>query len=194
MGFVEAKFNTSLFVFCRSADMVYLLLYVYNIVFTASNTTFLQHTISALKREFVMKDLDHLHHFFGVSVQHQADGLFLTQRQFALDVLEHAGMVDCKPVSTPVDTHAKVSATSEPPVTDPTQFKSLARALLYLTSTRPDIAYAVLQIWLHIHDPREPHIVAMKCILRYLRCSLDFGLHLRRSASTSELTVYTVAD
>jgi hypothetical protein len=51
-----------------------------------------------------MKDIGPLHHFLVISVQHQADGLFLTQRQFALDVLEHIGTVDCKPVSTPMDT------------------------------------------------------------------------------------------
>jgi hypothetical protein len=78
LGFVEAKSDTSLFVFRRSADKVYLLLYVDDIVLTASSTTLLQHTISALKREFTMKDISPLHHFLGVSVQHQADGLFLT--------------------------------------------------------------------------------------------------------------------
>jgi hypothetical protein len=51
-----------------------------------------------------MKDLEPLHYFLGVSVQHQADGLFLTQHQFALNILEQAGMVDYKPVSMPVDT------------------------------------------------------------------------------------------
>jgi hypothetical protein len=71
---------------------------------TAFSIALLQHTISALKQEFAMKELGPLHHFLGVSVQHQADGLFLTQRQFALDILERAGMVDCKPVSTLVDT------------------------------------------------------------------------------------------
>jgi hypothetical protein len=78
LGFVEARSDTSLFVFRRSADKVYLLLYVDDIVLTASSTTLLQHTISALKREFTMKDISPLHHFLGVSVQHQADGLFLT--------------------------------------------------------------------------------------------------------------------
>jgi hypothetical protein len=104
LGFVEAKSDTSLFVFSRGTDMVYLLLYVDDIVLTASSTTLLQHTISALKREFTMKELGPLHHFLGVFIQHQIDGLFLTQRQFALDVLERTGMVDCKPISTPVDT------------------------------------------------------------------------------------------
>jgi hypothetical protein len=112
LGYVEAKSYTSLFIFHHSANMVYLLLYVHNIVLITSSTTLLQHIISALKREFAMKDIGPLHHFWGVSVQHQAVGLFLTQHQFALDVIEHASMVDCKPVLTPVDTPTKVPATS----------------------------------------------------------------------------------
>jgi hypothetical protein len=125
-----------------------------------------------------MKDLGPLHHFLGVSVQHQVGGLFLAQRQFTLDILERAGMVDCKPVLTPVDTHAKVSAESRPHVADPTHFRSLAGALQYLTFTRPDITYAVQQICLHMHDPWEPHLTAMKRTLHYLRGTLDYGLLL----------------
>jgi hypothetical protein len=45
-----------------------------------------------------------------------------------------------------------------------------------------------------MHDPREPHLAAIKRVLRYLRGSLDFGLHLRRSASSFELTVYMDAN
>jgi len=45
---------------------------------------------------------------------------------------------------------------------------SLAGALQYLTFTRPDIAYAVQQVCLHMHDPREPHLAALKRILRYI--------------------------
>jgi hypothetical protein len=51
-----------------------------------------------------MKDHGPLHHFLGVFVQHQPDGLFLTQHHIALNVLECAGMVDYKMVSMPVDT------------------------------------------------------------------------------------------
>jgi hypothetical protein len=70
LGFVEAKSDTSLFVFRRGTDLVYLLLYVDDIVLTASSATLLQQTISILKQEFAMKDLGLLHHFLGVSVQH----------------------------------------------------------------------------------------------------------------------------
>jgi hypothetical protein len=62
IGFVEAKSDTSLFIYrCRS-DTSYLLLYVDDIVLTASSPGLLRRIISALQREFAMKDLGELHH------------------------------------------------------------------------------------------------------------------------------------
>jgi hypothetical protein len=52
-------------------------------------------------------------------------------------------MAECHSTATPVDTHAKISATDGTPVEDATQYCSLAGALQYLTLTRPDLAYAV---------------------------------------------------
>ena len=68
-------------------------------------------------------------------------------------------MTDCKPCSTPVDTQAKLSADLGDPVADPTAYRSLADALQYLTFTRPDLTYAVQQVYLHMHDPRESHLL-----------------------------------
>jgi len=67
------------------------------------------------------------------------------------------------------DTNPKLPADGGVPVADPTDFRSLAGALQYLTFTRPDISYVVQQICLHMHDPREPHLAALKRILRYVR-------------------------
>jgi hypothetical protein len=118
--------------------------------------------------------------------------MFLHQRQYTVDLLERAGMAECKPCATPVDTQGKVCAAG-PPVADPTGYHSLAGALQYLIFTLPDIAYSVQQVCLHMHDPREPHLTAMKRVLRYLCGTIDFGLLLHRS-STTELRVYTDAD
>jgi len=101
-------------------------------------------------------------------------------------------MSACKPCSTPVDLHSKLSADG-PPVADSTHYRSLAGALQYLTFTRPDIAYAIHQICLYMHDPREPHLAALKRILRYLQGTLSLGLTLRPS-SPAELVAYTDAD
>jgi len=115
-----------------------------------------------------MKDLGELHYFLGMHVQRSGDGLLLSQRQYMLDILDRAEMAECKPCSTPVDTNPKIAAADGTPVFDPLDFRSLAGALQYLTFTRLDIAYAVQQVCLHMHDPREPHLTALKRILRYV--------------------------
>jgi hypothetical protein len=91
-----------------------------------------------------------------------------------------------------VDVHSKLSGDG-PPVADATQYRSLAGALQYLTFTRPDIAFVVQQICLYMHDPREPHLAALKRILSYLQGTLSLGLTMHRS-SLAELVVYTDAD
>jgi hypothetical protein len=125
-------------------------------------------------------------------VQHTPSGLFLSQRQYMLEILDRAGMADCKSCTTPVALDPKLSA-SGALVADPTDFRSLAGALQYLTFSRPDISYAVQQICLHMHDPREPHLAALKRILRYLRGTLHMGLLIRPSAQ-QDLVVYSDAD
>jgi hypothetical protein len=111
-----------------------LLLYVDDIVLTASSASLLKQIIGALQHEFVMTDMGPLHHFLGISVTRYASGLFLSQRQYSQDILERARMSECKPCSTPVDVHSKLYADGSP-VADPTQYRSLAGALQDLTFT-----------------------------------------------------------
>jgi hypothetical protein len=129
LGFIEAKSNTLLFIFRRGSDTVYLLLYVDDIILTTCNTELLRHTISTLQREFTMKDLGPLHHFFGITVEHRPDRLFLHQRTYTLDILKRAVMADCKSCTTPVDLQAKLADDSGPPVADASLFRSIAGAL-----------------------------------------------------------------
>jgi hypothetical protein len=91
-----------------------------------------------------------------------------------------------------VDTRGKVATDAGSLVTDLTSYRSLTEALQYLVFTRLDITYVVQQVCLHMHAPREPHLTAMKRMLRYLRGTTDFGL-LRRSANT-DLVIYTDTD
>jgi hypothetical protein len=93
LGYVEAKSDTSLFVFRRGSDMIYLLLYVDDIVLTTSSASLLQRTIAALRSEFAMMDLGELHHFLGMHVQCHGSGLFLSQCQYMLEILDRTGMV-----------------------------------------------------------------------------------------------------
>jgi hypothetical protein len=97
-------------------------------------------------------------------------------------------MSDCKPCYTSVDTQAKLSEDDGPSVADATSYRNLTGMLQYLTFSRPDIAYAVQQVCLHMHTPREPHLTILKRILRYLRDSIKYSLLLRCRNSWSTPT------
>ncbi|GJY23698.1 ribonuclease H-like domain-containing protein [Tanacetum coccineum] len=116
----------------------------------------------------------------------------LSQRKYALQLLERAHMAHCNPSRTPVDTESKLGPKGVP-VQDPTLYCSLVGGLQYLTFTRPDLSYVVQQVCLYMHDPREPHFAALKRILRYVRGIVDFGLQLYASATTSLLNVSTLS-
>jgi hypothetical protein len=131
LGLIEAKPDTSLFIFRRGSDTVYLLLYVDDIILIASSTELLRRTIFALQREFAMKDLGPLHHFLGITVKRRPDGLFLHQRTYTLDILKHAVRVGCKPCTTPVDLQTKLAGTRDLPLRMPLS----SRALQELSST-----------------------------------------------------------
>jgi hypothetical protein len=90
-----------------------------------------------------MTDLGELHHFLGLAVRRDSQGMFLSQTQYTLEILEHAGMSSCHPATTLVDMAPKLAAAAGSPVADPSQYRNLAGALYYLTFTHPDIAYAV---------------------------------------------------
>jgi hypothetical protein len=99
-------------------------------------------------------------------------------------------MANCKPVATPTDTKSKTSAADGKPIDDITAYRSVAGALQYLTITRPDIAYAVQQVCLHMHAPRYVHHTMLKRILRYVKGTTSLGIQLR-TASTPMITAYS---
>ncbi|GJX11377.1 ribonuclease H-like domain-containing protein [Tanacetum coccineum] len=114
VGFQHSKTDTSLFVYHMGSDVAYLLLYVDDIILTASSTALLQRIITLLHSEFAMTDLGSLNYFLGVSAQRSKSGLFLSQSKFAEEILERAHMQHCNPCKTPVDTESKLGSDGDP--------------------------------------------------------------------------------
>ncbi|GJY47310.1 ribonuclease H-like domain-containing protein [Tanacetum coccineum] len=168
-GFSPSRCDSSLFIYIQGSQIV-----------------------DSLHKEFDMTDLGALNYFLGISAVRHPTGLFLSQKKYARQLLERAYMVNCNPSWTPIDTDSKLGSDGVL-IQDPTLYRSLAGGLLYLTFTRPDLSYAVQQVCLYMHDPREPHFAALKHILRYVQGTLELGLQLYASATTS-LVGYTDAD
>jgi hypothetical protein len=118
----------------HGGDIIYLLLYVDDIVLIVSSSGLLHRIITILQHEFAIKDLGPLHHFrWPIS----------PEEQYTLDILECASMLDYKFCVTMVDTQAKLFD-SDAPVSDPTAYHSLIGALQYLTFNRLDITCVVV--------------------------------------------------
>ncbi|GKB69872.1 ribonuclease H-like domain-containing protein [Tanacetum coccineum] len=190
--FTSSRCDSSLFIYQHGTEVAYLLIYVDDIVLTASSTALLQRIISFLHKEFDMTDLGALIYFLGISVTRDARGMFLSQKKYDIELLEGAHMSNCNATRSLVDTESKLGSNGDP-ISDSTFYRSLAGGLQYLTFTRPDISYVMQQICLHMHDPREPHLAALKRVLRYVCGTLDFALQLYASP-TSSLVVYADAD
>ncbi|GKC96971.1 ribonuclease H-like domain-containing protein [Tanacetum coccineum] len=79
VGFTTSRCDSSLFIYRSGSDTAYVLIYVDDIVLTASSTTLLQQIISSLHSEFDMTDLGALNYFLGISVTRDSTGMFLSQ-------------------------------------------------------------------------------------------------------------------
>nr|GEU74036.1 homeobox domain-containing protein/START domain-containing protein [Tanacetum cinerariifolium] len=123
-----SKADSSLFIIHKGPDTTYLLLYVDDIILTASSTSLLQCIISLLHAEFAMTDLDSLNYFLGISAMRTTSGIFLSQTKYAIEILEQAQMLNCNPCRTPINTEKKLGPEGSP-VTDPTLYCSLAGSL-----------------------------------------------------------------
>lgn len=121
-GFIQSRSDASLFVYNKNGAMAYLILYVDDIIVTASTDALRNTIIDVLKSEFPMKDFGIINSFLGISAKYNDKGLFLNQSRYAEDIITRAGMSECKPCATPVDLKSKLAEEAGKPVADPTHY------------------------------------------------------------------------
>jgi hypothetical protein len=116
------------------------LVYVDDIIVVSSSAAATDRLVHQLRTSFALKDLGPLHYFLGVEVHtHDRGGLLLHQRKYALDLLQRVGMTKCTPVSTPMASSNRLSASEGVLLSsdDSTCYRSIVGGLQYLTMTRP---------------------------------------------------------
>lgn len=177
-GFVCSIKDPSLFIYTRDGNVIMLLLYVNDMAITRNNSDTLTKLLTELNFKFMMKDLGKLHYFLGIQVQSHDKGMFLSQEQYAIDLLKVAGMENCSHVNTPLPLQLNNVPNQDIPFSDPHYFRSLAGKLQYLTLTRPDIQFAVNYVCQQMHSPSVADFTNLKRILRYVKGRFGWGFRL----------------
>uniref|UniRef100_A0A2N9GIX5 Reverse transcriptase Ty1/copia-type domain-containing protein n=1 Tax=Fagus sylvatica TaxID=28930 RepID=A0A2N9GIX5_FAGSY len=157
LGFHGSRSDSSLFIYNKASIIMYVLIYVDDIILTGSHSAAIDDLLLSLKRDFAVKDLGSLNFFLGIEVLPNAAGVLLSQQCYILDLLTRTKMTDAKPVSTPMASSTTLSAFDREPFPDQTLFRSTVGALQYLALTRPDIAFSVNKLSQFMHKPTTLH-------------------------------------
>ena len=108
--------------------------------------------------------------------QSDKDGIVISQRKYALDILEETRLMNSKSVNTPMDPNTKLLPNQGKPMSDPEQYGRLVGKLNYLTVTHPDISFIVSVVSQFLNFPYEDHWNAVIHILKYIKGSPSKGL------------------
>lgn len=192
-GFQQSNSDHTLFLKHRLGEVTALIIYVDDMIITGDDMEEISRLQEQLATEFEMKNLRGLKYFLGIEIARSKQGIFLSQRRYVLDLLCEVGLLDCKPVDTPmVQNHNIGKCTAQVP-TDKERYQRLVGKLIYLSHTRPDIAYAVSIVSQFMHCPSEDHMDAVTRILRYLKASPGKGLMFSKNNHLN-IDGYTDAD
>jgi hypothetical protein len=101
-GFSQSNSNYTLFLKINGAKTVALIIYVDDIIVTGNDEEGISELQRYLASEFEIKDLGGLKYFLGIEVYRSKLGIFLSQRKYVLALLAETGMLDCKPMDTPI--------------------------------------------------------------------------------------------
>ncbi|KZV54466.1 hypothetical protein F511_18951 [Dorcoceras hygrometricum] len=191
IGFSQSHADNSLFVKVRHDVVLVLLVYVDDIVIATNDEGAASELKLFLDNKFKLKDLGKLKYFLGIEVARSSRGISICQRNYAMNLLTEAGLLGCKPRSTPMDANIKLTQDDGDMLPDPSSYRRLIGRLLYLTVTRPDLAFAVNRLSQYVSKPRIPHIEAALNILRYVKGTVGQGLFY---GSNSDLKIKFFSD
>lgn len=191
--YYRTKSEPTVYVKRMGEDIIIVCIYVDDIIYTSSSTNLLQEFKALMVKEFEMSDMGSLSYFLGLEITQSKEGLFLSQRKYATDLLNKFGMKNCNLSFTPMNCGEKFKADESDEIADVRVFRSLVGGLLYLSHTRPDIAFAVGLISRYMQKPTACHLGAARRILRYVAGTVSYGLWYEKG-KTVKLKGYTDSD
>ncbi|CAL1383663.1 unnamed protein product [Linum trigynum] len=190
-GYQSRKVDHSLLYKATKSSYTCILVYVDDLVIGGTDLQEITSLKQSLHNAFSIKDLGPLKFFLSIKVARSKQGIHISQRKYTLEILEEADLLNCKPVTTPMDYKIHLSSQHSDPFQDPTLYRRLVGKLIYLTTTRPEISYTTQQVSQFMSNPSQDHYKAVLRILKYLKSTPSSGLFF---SATSSLQLKAFSD
>ncbi|GJX01485.1 uncharacterized mitochondrial protein-like protein [Tanacetum coccineum] len=129
----------------------------------------------------------------GLQVQQKKDGIFISQDKYVDEILKKFRFTKVKTASTPIETQKPLLKDENGEEVDVHMYRSMIGSLMYLTSSRPDIMFAVCACTRYQVNLKVSHLHAVKRIFRYLKGQPKLGLWYPKD-SPFDLVAYTDSD
>lgn len=192
-GWTRSAADHNLYFIHQQGNIVLLLLFVDDLLITGNNPTQIAEVKLQLSNKYKMKDLGLVHRYLGIEFQKTTSGIFIHQQNYSQKLLTDLDMQHCKPAAVPLPDGLILTSDTSTAEVDATHYCRIIGKLIYLTNTRPDLAYSVGILSRFMSRPQQKHLEASHHVLRYIKATTDYGLFFPKSDSLT-LIGYTDSD
>nr|GEU41341.1 uncharacterized mitochondrial protein AtMg00810-like [Tanacetum cinerariifolium] len=192
-GFQIGKIDQTLFIKRQNGDILLVQIYVDDIIFGTTNKDLCKSFKKLMKDKFQMSSMGELTFFLGLQEKQKKDGIFISQDKCVAKNLRKFRLTEGKSASTPIDTEKPLLNDPDGEDVDVHAYRSMISSSMYLTSSRPDIMFAVCACACFQVTPKASHLHAVKRIFRYLKVKPHLGLWYPKD-SPFDLVAYSNSD
>ncbi|GKE45640.1 putative ribonuclease H-like domain-containing protein, partial [Tanacetum coccineum] len=174
-------------------DILLVQVYVDDIIFGYTKKSLCTEFKKTMHKKFQMSSMGELTFFLGLQVKLKEDGIFISQDKYVTEILKKFGFSDVKTASTPMETQKPLLKDEDGEEVDVHLYRPMIGSLMYLTSSRPDIMFAVCACARYQVNLKVSHLHAVKRIFRYLKGQPKLVIWYPKD-SPFDLVAYTDSD
>nr|GFB90187.1 retrovirus-related Pol polyprotein from transposon TNT 1-94 [Tanacetum cinerariifolium] len=141
--FSKGSVDPTLFIRKNDNDLLLVQIYVDDIIFAAPTLELCDLFANIMCSKFKMSMMGKISFFLGLQISQSPRGIFINQSKYALESLKKYGFESCDPVDTPMVEKSKLDEDKEGKAADPSHYRGMIGTLLYLTTSRPDLQFAI---------------------------------------------------
>ncbi|GJT47259.1 retrovirus-related pol polyprotein from transposon TNT 1-94 [Tanacetum coccineum] len=191
--FSKGSVDPTLFIHKEGKELLLVQVYVNDIIFAVSTPELCDLFSKIMCLKFKMSMMGKISFFLGQQIFQNPRGIFINQSKYAIESLKKYGFNSCDPVDTPMVEKSKLDEDKEGKAVDPSDYRGMIGALLYLTTSIHDLQFAICMCAQYQAKPIEKHLHAIKRIFRYLKGTVNRGLWYSKDSSIA-LTSFADAD